>query len=285
MTKVACLYAIVRFAPFIETGEFANVGAVMLAPNARFFEYKLMYRRYARVTQFFEQLDPKIFRDTMEALRSELMRLGTLLKQNGFDKRMKACNVDLANQLFRELTRTRETIIKFSEIRGVLAEDPQAKLNELYGHYVERSFATKEYQETVLERGIRRWLSEIKIADRFQRHEVGNDDYEVVFPFVELRDGVPTKVIKPLHLAHPEPSRIINHGGDWIQRVRNLGRRGTLPQDVLFTIGVPKDEQNFDARTRACNDVIAELNEVGVQAVTIDQKQAILQFAGRENFQ
>jgi len=30
MKKFACQYAIVRFLPYLETGEFANVGIVML---------------------------------------------------------------------------------------------------------------------------------------------------------------------------------------------------------------------------------------------------------------
>ncbi|HVK54151.1 MAG TPA: DUF3037 domain-containing protein, partial [Burkholderiales bacterium] len=33
--NIACHYAIVRFLPFVETGEFANVGVVLFSPNAR----------------------------------------------------------------------------------------------------------------------------------------------------------------------------------------------------------------------------------------------------------
>ena len=57
--NTACHYAIVRFMPFIETGEFANVGVVMFAPQARYFGFKLLVNRQARVTNFFEQLDAK----------------------------------------------------------------------------------------------------------------------------------------------------------------------------------------------------------------------------------
>jgi len=42
MTKLACQYALLRFRPFAETGEFANVGIVMLAPEARFFGFRLL---------------------------------------------------------------------------------------------------------------------------------------------------------------------------------------------------------------------------------------------------
>lgn len=36
MKKFACQYAIDRFLPYMETGEFANVGIVMLCPDAGF---------------------------------------------------------------------------------------------------------------------------------------------------------------------------------------------------------------------------------------------------------
>ena len=51
MNKVACQYAIVRFAPFVETGEFANVGIIMMAPKQRFFAFELELKRYKRITR------------------------------------------------------------------------------------------------------------------------------------------------------------------------------------------------------------------------------------------
>lgn len=35
--------------PFVETGEFANVGLVVFAPNARYFGFKLSGNRYGWV--------------------------------------------------------------------------------------------------------------------------------------------------------------------------------------------------------------------------------------------
>ena len=78
--KIPCLYAVVHFAPFVETGEFANVGIIMMAPEQRYFGFKLMGRRHSRVTHFFEQLEAKVFRATMNTLREELDRAGGMLR-------------------------------------------------------------------------------------------------------------------------------------------------------------------------------------------------------------
>jgi hypothetical protein len=276
MNKTPCLYTIVRFAPFVETGEFANVGLVMIAPEQRFFDFKLMIRRHSRVTQFFEQLDAKVFRASMYTLREELDRAAGLLRRHGFDKRLKTNNIDFAKRMFAEIVRPRETVIKFSDPRAVLADEPKATLEELYGFYVERDFVNREYQEAVLERDIRKWLYQARIGERFTRLEVGNDEYHATFPFVEKREDIPVKAIKPLHLAHAQPSKILDHGGQWLFRVQTLKRRNLLPKRVLFAVGGPKDD---GAREKAFVDIVGSLEETGVAVLPIANKERILEFA------
>ena len=97
MNKVACQYAIVRFAPFVETGEFANVGIIMMAPKQRFFAFELELKRYGRITRFFEDVDAKLYRKTLYNLKAELERVADVLKAHGFDKRFKTNDIDFAN--------------------------------------------------------------------------------------------------------------------------------------------------------------------------------------------
>ena len=158
MNKVACQYAIVRFAPFVETGEFANVGIIMMAPKQRFFAFELELKRYGRITRFFEDVDAKLYRKTLYNLKAELERVGDVLKVHGFDKRFKTNDIDFANGLFKEVVRTRETIVRFGEIRTVLTDDPKAKVEELFAFYVGRNFVTKKYQEQLLESKVRKLL-------------------------------------------------------------------------------------------------------------------------------
>ena len=276
MNNIPCLYAIVRFAPFVETGEFANVGVVLLAPAQRYFGFKLLINRYSRITQFFEPLEAKVFRATMKTLRDELDRAGALFKQNGFDKRLKNNDVDFARALFNEIIRPRETTVKFGEARPAIVADPKAKLDELYAHYVERGFVNREYQEAALEKGMHRWLTQARIGERFNRLEVGNEEYHAAFPFVEKQDDVAFKVIKPLHLNHPMPSRILDHGGQWLFRVQTLKKRGMLPPRVLFAVNGPA---LGDARGGAVHEIVGSLKDTGVTVIPYAEKQQILEFA------
>lgn len=275
MIPTPCLYAIIRFCPFVETEEFANAGIIMMAPEQRFFAFKLMTRRHARVTNFFEQLDGAVFKNAMHNLKDELERAGSMLRQHGFDRRYKYDDVGFAKNLFGEIIRPREAVIKFSGARGVLADDPKLKLDELYGYYVERDFVTREYKETVLERTMRKWLYHAGVGNRFDRIEVGNDEYHATFPFVEQRGTELLKAIKPLNLSQDQPSKILDHGGQWLFRIQTLKRKQLLPRKVLFAVEGP---DSGGARGRAYEEIVGNLEESGATVLPYEQKNRILNF-------
>lgn len=273
MTNTACLYTIVRFCPFIETEEFANVGIVMVAPEVGYLGFKLMTRKHARVTGFFEQLDSAVFRVVIANVKEELERAAKVVEAGSLHRTPEA-KVQFARRLFLELTRRRETVIKFGDLRGVLTDNPRAKLEELYGHYVERDFVTKEYRETVLERVMRKWLFSAGIGDRFEKLEVGNEDYHATFPFVEQVVTETKTALKPLNLAQEQPSKILEHGGQWLFRIQTLKRKGLLPKLVVFPVEGPTED---GPRKKAYTEITGELKSAGATVVDYADKAAILQ--------
>lgn len=277
MKKIACQYAIVRFAPFVETGEFANVGILMIAPKERFFGFKLETRRHGRITRFFEELDRRHYTEALYHVSDELKRVHEVLKDHGFDRRRRVNDVEFARHMFGEVIRPRESIIRFSEPRVVLADNPKQKLKDLFAFYVERNFVTKEYKETILEKGVRKWLVQAQISDRFQRMAVGDDEYQANFPFVEQIEGEPAKIIKPLNLTQDKPSKIIEHGGVWRFRLDELKRREKLPDRVLFTVAGPED---IDTRRRhAFVEAVHRLEDAGIEVVGATERERIIAFA------
>jgi hypothetical protein len=278
MNRIACQYAIVRFRPFVETGEFANVGVVMMAARERYFDFKLETQRHGRVTRFFDELDAKVYRAALNDLGDELERIRAVLKDNGFDRRRKDNNVELAEGLFTEIIRPRESIIRFSEPGVVLTDNPEQKLYELFGYYVERNFVTKQYRETVLERGMRTWLDELRVSERFVRTQVGNDEYQVTFPFVELRDKRPVKIMKPLYLGQDSPSKILDHCGQWVFRLDQLHRRGRMPDNVLFAVDGPNEERAQGKRDAAYRQAVEMLEERKVKVLPYGQRQDVETF-------
>jgi hypothetical protein len=273
MKKFACQYAIVRFLPYLETGEFANVGIVMLCPDAGFFEFKLL-KHVRRITAFFEELDAGIYRRAANDFRLELKRIRNWLAhqhQNSMD-------VELARHLFSELTRPREAMMRFEGVRVVLADDPAQQFDDLFGHYVERNFATKAYQEQLLVKNVRRVLVDAKLEKQYRPETLGDTAaYHTHFPFVHREGDRADKAIKPLHLAHEDPAQIYDHGWAWLGKVEKLRALKLLPEQVLFPVQGPAetDGERFEiyleiTQKMAANDVLV---------IPSHQTQKIIDFA------
>lgn len=278
MNKMACQYALLRFRPFVETGEFANVGVVLLCPEGRFFGFKLL-KKYGRITKFFHQLDGRVYLNGKALFSEELQRVGQLLRSNALDGRKRVIDVPFAVNLFAELTRTRDAMLQFDERRMVLAGDPKAKLNELFDYYVERNFVTKAYQERLLENTVRRLLfrDDSRIGAEYFQGKVGTPDFIVNFPFVHKRGELVDRVIKPLYLAQEDSTKVLNHGGLWVDKVRRLRKRNALPQNVLFPIAAPKRESKA---FRAYEEIQQDLLDAGVEVTLASDERKILAFAG-----
>jgi hypothetical protein len=277
MKKIPCQYAIVRFTPFIETGEFANVGIVMMAPNEHYFGFKLLKtRRHGRITKFFEELDAKVFRAAMADLNEELGRVHDVLKAHWCDKRPQLNDgIEFAKNLFAEMIRPREAIVRFSEPRAVLAEGPTETLNNLFAFYVERDFVTKEYRETVLEKGLHKLFVKEKVAENFQKKRLGDDGFSVSFPFVELHNERTTKLIKPLNLAQTDSTKILEHGGKWEFRIRELKKRRVFPEKALFAVEGPTTNGR---RENAYRETVEMLQNTGVEVLPYTNTDKILEF-------
>lgn len=122
--RYACIYSIVRFVPFAETEEFANVGIVLTAPASRRMEYKLASEGLERVNHCFGCAP--VFAKALEMAKNELDAVRAMTATAQEDQ--------IVNH-FRFLTEPKESLIRFSAMRSILVDDFDATLEELFGHY------------------------------------------------------------------------------------------------------------------------------------------------------
>lgn len=275
MNRLACQYAIVRFLPYAETGEFANVGVVLACPAVGYLGARLMAtKRTGRIGAFFDQLDKRIYREALGYFDDELNRVRAMVhaKPEGDRER-------IVLQMFAGLTRPRESLLRFSDTRAVLADDTVEMLDKLFARFVERDFADKSYHDKILERGVRQILSRAHVREYFKPDVIGNDDLHVQVPFVHRQDDHVTLAIKPLDLAKDDPNQVFDRGGHWVDRVRRLDKHDLLPEEMLFAVKAP-DPANTRARL-AVDEIIEDLRLAGVQVAAADDADAITRFAKR----
>lgn len=272
MNRLACQYAIIRFLPYAETGEFANVGVLLACPATGYLDARLMpTKRTGRITAFFDQLDKRVYREALNYLDEELERIRELIRERA--------NIGPAfvQQTFAGLARPQEALLRFGETRVVMTDEPETTLDKLFARFVERDFVSKQYHDKLLERGVRQVLARANLRAYFSAGTIGTDDLHIQVPFVHSRNGRPILAIKPLDLARDEPNQVYDHGGHWVDRIRRLRKHGLLPDETLFAVQRPATD---DTRVlKAADEIVAELREQCVEVAAATDAKAIAGFA------
>lgn len=260
--RYACNYSIIRFLPYPETGEFVNIGVVLLASNGE-FRYKVEESKLQRVTQFFHTLDKAIYVRARDELTAELARLSGFMRAH-------CDSTTILRATFKHLTHSRETMIRFTEPGAMMTDGPDRAIDQLFDHYVNLSFANKEYEEKVLERQLGNLLAKNNLKQRYKERKLGTKAYEVRFPFVLLDEQERVlQAIKPLFLGQSQPSKIIEHGDAWIAKVNRLRKSKKLAGDTLFVAAPPIKGSTL--QDKAYKEIIEEL--VTIDGVRVANKE------------
>ncbi len=267
MKEHACHYAIARFRPYPDGGEFVNVGVLLCCPQTGFLDFALEIKRRKRVTDFFPELEAKLYRDGLNAWREELIRLRY------------SATPATALSLFEGATQPKATAWQTGSAGLVLTDNPQGALQELFARYVLRQYeATREAPELRLRRRVASALRQHELLRFYPERRIGGEDYGVTLPFVywPQESEQPLKAIKPLYLNRNTPNEVYDYADDWISRIKRLRRRNAWPAQSLFAVQAP----SVGARSHAAYlEVADEIRALEVEVQPLTTTSALLQFA------
>lgn len=276
MKKRAVSYAIIRFQPHVETEEFANIGIVLVAPRLGYLDFRLETKRLARLTGFFDSVEAATIRAVLKNYDAELSRIRNSAGHIGDGQtRFEFELNDNAEHLFHALTKDREGIIRFSDVRFAMTESPKDKLAELFDYYVRRNFATSIYREGLLEREVRNILKLRDLDRNFRRSSFNDGVYSATFPFVEFSDDKAVKILKPIYLGQEDSSRILDHGNKWLFTVNRL--KQLLPTDIVFAVQGPTGQS---PRQRAFQETIELFKASDIHVVDATKERDLIQAVG-----
>jgi len=245
-----CNYAVLRFQPYPETGEFANLGIVMLCSDGQFLQ-RVETQRRKRVTDFFDKLEPSVFRRARQEFNDEVRRVAELANAHAGD-------FALQMGLFKHLIAPSETMFRFGPPGTIASSNPEETLNELFNRYVHHEFDQREEAETTIKRRLNTLLKE-QFTDRVYREErLGDELYHVTFPFVwRHHERAPRQAIRPLSFDLDDPKSILDKGDRWIMQMNRLAKHGGMPEDTVFVCQAPLSQ---DAkRARSYREITTEL--------------------------
>ncbi|MEZ0388544.1 MAG: DUF3037 domain-containing protein [Verrucomicrobium sp.] len=121
-------YAILRYLPYVETGEFVNVAVVAHTLSPHWCGHAWADEDVERITHFFPSVKRELYQVQKSAFLAELNRVEKLIKITP-DRR-------LSLSIFTELTRPRESLFRFGEIRTGIADEPASFTAQLCNDYV-----------------------------------------------------------------------------------------------------------------------------------------------------
>ena len=264
-------YTLVRLLPQVDAGEFANIGVLLACPKQGYFEFRLI-KRYGRVTRFFEEFTGELFLRVRREVEAELRHIHAQIGRSG------ASDQALVLRVLQDLTKPRESMVRYAPLRMLMTDDPEAELKRLVARYVQRDGeGLRQRREEALTRHVNKVLRTQQLAHVFEPDEVGPDEFPVQLPLVYERDGQVLAAIKPLDLTQDEPVKIYEHGGLWVGRLRRLKSLGALPAGMLVPVDGPKAADT--RRYQAYADIVRELGEMNIEVTQAANNERILEFA------
>ena len=247
MSAIICNYAVLRFQPYLDTGEFANLGIIMLCNNGEFLQ-RVETTSRKRVTHFFDKLPPQVFIQARQQFVTELKRTVDLANQHTRQQ-------DIQLNIFNDLIEPREAMFRFSKPGTLAADSPSDALDELFNRYVHHDFKHAATPEEQLTKNVTQWLKSLN--RRYTEQTLGNDIVRVKMPFVWQEGSKVKQAIKPISFDLDDASRIIEKGDKWLSHLRRLKMSDTAPQDMVFISQAPT--MTTGAQQRAYKEICREM--------------------------
>jgi len=263
------LYAIVKFRPYVETDEFANIGVVLCVPELNYFDYKVQTKFFTRINKFFDSLDKNMIKKVVQYIEDDLASVK--------DYALSGKRKDLAS-LFRETVKNREGIYSYTETRVKTVNQPEIALTQLYEHYVNHSFVKEDGFTTKLEKRIAELLRENNIYDCLSKDvSIQNNLVKLKIPFAKKQNNDFTHVVKPVSFKGKSTTDVIDFGSSWSTRFELLMKSGEIkPETVLLAV---EKSDCIDESYQTAEDFLFErFDNVNIKVVSSDVEKQVLEF-------
>lgn len=273
--KAQCMYAVIRFMPFAETREFANIGIVVIAPKLGIYDFKLAPKTFGRVTKFFDDLDGVVYKHALESFEGELERIRNHLVHNHVQGKELVA-------YFKEVTRARESVLHFGEIGTLLTDNVNLSVEKLYDRLIGRNFATsKEYKEQQMVRVLRNQLtSKLPKNVRYTKQNIKAGMFDISIPLVtQINNNY--RIIRPLAFEQKNLLQAMEHGETWVNRLKKLINSGVIEADrALFVLEKPLNRKlDF---MKVYDNVTEEIQSLGAVAENFCATKNIMEFAAAD---
>ena len=246
--KIRYSYALLKYVHDAVTGEFANVGVILFAPEASHIAFKGS-PTYGRLSQFFPGMDGDHFRRMIRSI--ELRAQESSRDVSGLFKAdvQERAAFELGNRILP----LDDSSLRFAEGGSGVSNDLAATLDRIYERYVER-YSRKEQSQRrsdgVVLYTFKRLLVQRKLFANVPPKVIEAKDYQHEFP-IAWKNGS-WNVCEPVSFDYSDGSHLIERANTWLGRGVSLNdSREKFKLHLL--VGKPRDAKLKNVYQKALN--------------------------------
>jgi len=261
--------SILRFRPYRDIGEFANVGILLSFPQLDKIIFRLEKRRQ-RIVGFFPEIDRPLLQNAFQYIEDVFREKS---QHNGIHIDSGAVVFDFlsrdACEIFQYLTSVKEGMFVFSDTISGITDNADERMDALFEYYVLRNFqSSDETREKRLEKSFRSTLTNFKLNTKFREGHLGNESYRVKIPFFNEKLSIRT-----LCLEREKTTEIYECGDQWEARMARLHKLNEIPSRILFPISYPKNpDSKMKNAVSETQEKLAQFDFVKIMPVTETRK-------------
>ena len=251
--KTAYTFVTLRYVHDVVTGEFANVGVVLYAPEERYLE--------ARFTQSYERLNALFLRIDHANYRNLIRYLGTRFEKLAGEVRdgLTLVPVKGIDELVRRVLPPDDSSLQWSPAGGGFSANLAETFGLLYFRMVERYTRADEGESRTDEEIGKPFKAKLKkAADRLQEKRIEAKDYQYKFHYA-WKNSI-WHLYEPVSFDLMDPGGIVEKANRWLGRGVALSD-STERFKIHFLLGEPKrpeSEKAFESARHLLEKIPAE---------------------------
>jgi Protein of unknown function (DUF3037). len=230
--KTAYSFITLRYVHDVVTGEFANVGVVLYAPEQRYLEARFT-TSYERLNALFVKIDHANYRNLIRYLSNRFVELASEVRDG-----LNLAPVQGIEELVRRVLPKDDSSLQWSAPGGGFSDNPAETVGQLYARLVERYSRTGEVSSRNDEDIARPFKARLKeAAGKLQEKRITAVDYDYEFQYA-WKNSI-WHLYEPVSFDLMDPSSIVEKANRW------LGRGVALHDSkerfkIHFLLGEPK---------------------------------------------
>ena len=228
-----------RYVHDVVTGEFANIGVVLYAPEQRFLEARFT-TSYERLNAVFLKIDHLHFRALMRYMANRFEEIAADIRDG-----LHVPSVTALNEIVRQVLPPDDNSLQWSEQGGGFTDDLAITLDELYKRFVERYIAGAEQVSRTDEEIAKPFKAKLgRKAEKLAEKTIETKDYQYDFRFA-WKNNI-WHLYEPVSFDLVDPGSIREKANKW------LGRGVALHDakekfKIHFLLGEPRQDETKKA--------------------------------------